>query len=194
MNFWKSSKGGRGGHFRSKKFRCNFFCIRNCTFGHEFPEKLWNRGGSFPIQKISLQIQCWSSWISEKIATFFPKKGRGWGVKGGSEIFRKFIHFRADSLPLLLDNISQIFDVYFSDLASCFLLHILLDISNSCNIKKGSASFPHGCGVKVLLLRDMLGQHVVSSMKAGIENRINKSALVICELELNASTGKGGKG
>ena len=122
-----------------------------------------------------------------KIATFFPKKGRGWGVKGGLEIFRKFIHFRADSLPLLLDNISQIFYVYFSDLASCFLLHILFDISNSCNIKKGSASFPHGCGVKVLLLRDILGQQLVSSMKAGIENRINKSALVIFELELNAS-------
>ena len=31
----------RGGdHFRSKKIRGNFFCIRNCTFGHEFPGKL----------------------------------------------------------------------------------------------------------------------------------------------------------
>ena len=39
-----------GGHFRSKKFHCNFFCIRNGNFGHEFPEKNSKRGrGSFPI-------------------------------------------------------------------------------------------------------------------------------------------------
>ena len=60
MNFWKSSKGGRGGHFRSKKFRCKIFSIRDA-----------NLGGSFPFQKFS----------QKKIATFFPKKGG----RGGSQ-------------------------------------------------------------------------------------------------------------
>ena len=70
MNFWKSSKGGRGGHFRSKKFRCNFFCIRNCTFGHEFPEKLWNMGGgggSFPISINTTAVRsCLSTHLLQK--------------------------------------------------------------------------------------------------------------------------------
>ena len=42
-------RGGRS--FPIQKISLQFFCIRNCTFGHEFPEKL-------PIWKISLQIQC----------------------------------------------------------------------------------------------------------------------------------------
>ena len=39
MNFRKISERG-GGHFRSKKFHCNFFCIRNGNFGNEFAEKI----------------------------------------------------------------------------------------------------------------------------------------------------------
>ena len=47
INFGKFLKGGGGGggHSKSKKKRCNFFCIINGTFGHEFSEKLQNRGG-----------------------------------------------------------------------------------------------------------------------------------------------------
>ena len=37
--FPENFRRGRGGHFRSKKFHCNFFCIRNGNFGHEFPKK-----------------------------------------------------------------------------------------------------------------------------------------------------------
>ena len=32
MNFRKNSEGGGGGHFRSKKVPCNFFCFRNGKF------------------------------------------------------------------------------------------------------------------------------------------------------------------
>ena len=42
MIFWKSSKGGRGGHFWSKKFCCKIFSIIDA-----------NLGGSFPFQKNS---------------------------------------------------------------------------------------------------------------------------------------------
>ena len=47
--FLENFRRGGGGHFRSKKFHCNFFCIRNGNFGHEFLEKTSKRGGSFPI-------------------------------------------------------------------------------------------------------------------------------------------------
>ena len=47
--FLENFRGGGEVVSDPKKFRCNFFCIRNCTFGHEF---------------------------QEKIATFFPKKRR----------------------------------------------------------------------------------------------------------------------
>ena len=40
MNFRKISERGGGGHFRSEKFHCNFFCIRNGNFGNEFAEKI----------------------------------------------------------------------------------------------------------------------------------------------------------
>ena len=80
MNFWKISKGDwgdGGGRFWSKKFHCNFFALETALLVMNFRKNFEIVGGSFPIQKISLQIQCWSSWILEKIATFFPKKGGG---------------------------------------------------------------------------------------------------------------------
>ena len=72
--FPENFRKGGGRHFRSKKFHCNFFCIRNGNFGNEF---------------------------AEKIAMKFSEKGAG-GVKGRSEIFRKFIRIRGDRLPLIL--------------------------------------------------------------------------------------------
>ena len=81
MNFRKISERGGEGHFRSKKFYCNFFCIRNCNFGNEF---------------------------AEKIAMKFSEKGAGGGrVKGRSEIFQKFIRIRGHRLPLCADERNQ---------------------------------------------------------------------------------------
>ena len=39
--FGKFLKGG-GGSFPIQKISLHFFCIRNCTFGHEFPKAVWN--------------------------------------------------------------------------------------------------------------------------------------------------------
>ena len=38
--FPENFRKGGGGHFRSKKLHCNFFCIRNGNFGNEFAEKI----------------------------------------------------------------------------------------------------------------------------------------------------------
>ena len=61
MNFRKISERGGGGHFRSKKFHCNFFYIRNGNFGHEYWGKNRNEifrkrgagGGSKAVRKFS---------------------------------------------------------------------------------------------------------------------------------------------
>ena len=51
-----------GCHFRSKKFHCNFFCIRNGNFGNEFAEKIAMKfsekgaGGSKAVQKFSKNL------------------------------------------------------------------------------------------------------------------------------------------
>ena len=74
MNFWKNSEFP---NFRSKKFSCKIFSIRNDNLGGYFRSKKFCR---------------------KKSQNFSLKRGGG-GVKGCSEIFRKFIHFREDGLP-----------------------------------------------------------------------------------------------
>ena len=88
MNFRKISERG-GGHFRSKKFHCNFFCFRKGNFGHEFPEKASERGGgvisdlkNFIANLVLLQRVC------GKIAIFFSEKGAGGG--GGAKAVWEF--------------------------------------------------------------------------------------------------------
>ena len=63
-------------------------------------------GGSFPIRKIMLRFfgkgKALRAPISRtKAQHFFPKIGWGGGVRGRLEVFRKFIEFGTDSLPLL---------------------------------------------------------------------------------------------
>ena len=79
--FGKVPKGGRGGSFPIQKILLQFFCIRNCTFGHEFPEKLWNRGGVISDPKNFVANSVLVVMTLEKIATFFPKKGGRGGSK-----------------------------------------------------------------------------------------------------------------
>ena len=88
MNFRKISEGGGGGHFRSKKFHCNLFCIRNGNFGHEFPEKLQKGGGvisdlkNFIANLVPAQPVC-----GKNRNEIFRKRG---GEAGGSKAVRKF--------------------------------------------------------------------------------------------------------
>ena len=98
--FGKVPKGGGGVISDPKNFVAIFFALETALLVMNFRKNFEIGGGSFPIQKISLQIQCWSSWILEKIATFFPKKGGGgWGVKGRLELFQKFIDNGSDGRP-----------------------------------------------------------------------------------------------
>ena len=76
-----------GGHFRSKKIHCNFFCFRKGNFGHEFPEKASKRGGwvisdlkNFIANLVLVQPVC-----GKNRNIFFRKRGGG-----GSEAVRKF--------------------------------------------------------------------------------------------------------
>ena len=69
--FRKVPKGG-GGHFRSKNLCCRFLPLEEGYFGHEFRNKS-------------------ATWFSEN---------EGGGVKGRSELFRKFIRFGEGKLPL----------------------------------------------------------------------------------------------
>ena len=79
MNFRKISERG-GGHFRSKKFHCNFFCFRKGNFGHEFLEKASKRGGvisdlkNFIANLVLVQPVC-----GKNRNIFFRKRGGGGG-------------------------------------------------------------------------------------------------------------------
>ena len=99
MNFRKISERGGGGHFRSKKFHCVFFCFKYANFGHDFPEKRQKGGGVISDLKIFIANLVRFGPVWKKIAIFFSEKGAGGGVRGRSEIFRKFIDIGIDGLP-----------------------------------------------------------------------------------------------
>ena len=86
MNFRKISDRGGGGHFRSKKFHCNFFCFRKGSFGHEFPEKASKRGGVISDLKNFIANLVLVQPVCGKIAIFFSEKGAG----GGQRSFGNF--------------------------------------------------------------------------------------------------------
>ena len=68
-----------------------------------FRKNVKKGGGVISDLKNSLQIWCGLVRFGKKSQYFFPKKGRGGrGVKGRSEIFRKFIDIGKDGLPLVL--------------------------------------------------------------------------------------------
>ena len=92
-----------GGHFRSKKFHCNFFAFETAFFVMNFQKNLKKGGGHFRSEKFHCKFSAGATGLRKKLQYFFPKKGRGGGgskagVKG-SEIFPKFIRFRRDRLP-----------------------------------------------------------------------------------------------
>ena len=64
-------------NFRTQKISLQFFCIRNCTFGHEFPEKLWNRGGNFRSEKFRCKFIAGRHELLEKSHHFSRKRGKG---------------------------------------------------------------------------------------------------------------------
>ena len=70
MFFWKSSEGRGGGHFRSKKLHCRFCWFQSGIFWRKKAQcnfqKGGERGGSSPIQKISLQIYAYLTDFLEK--------------------------------------------------------------------------------------------------------------------------------
>ena len=74
-----------------------------------FRKNVKKGGGSFPIWKISLQIWCGLVRFGKKSQHFVPKKGRGGGLRGRSEIFRKFIDIGKDGLPLYVRTTFLIF-------------------------------------------------------------------------------------
>ena len=55
--------------------------------------------GHFCSEKFHCKLSACATRLRKKLQYFFPKKGAGGGVKGRSEIFRKFIHFGIDRLP-----------------------------------------------------------------------------------------------
>ena len=85
MNFRKISERG-GGHFRSKKIHCVFFCFLNANFGHDFPEKRQKRGGVISDLKnfVANLVRFGPVW--KKNRNIFFEKGAG----GGSKAVRKF--------------------------------------------------------------------------------------------------------
>ena len=76
--FKKQIRRGWGGHFRSKKNCYNLFALDCCNL-----------------------VCVWMNFQKNRNIVSW-KRGRGGGVKGRSEIFRKFIHFWEDGLPLSL--------------------------------------------------------------------------------------------
>ena len=58
----KFQRGGGGGVISDpKNFVAIFFALETALLVMNFRKNFEIGGGSFPIQKISLQIQCWSS-------------------------------------------------------------------------------------------------------------------------------------
>ena len=88
MNFRKISERGGGGHFRSKKFHCVFFCFKNANFGHDFPEKR-QKGGVGVISDlkhfVANLVRFGPVW-KKNWNIFFRKRGGG----GGAKAVRKF--------------------------------------------------------------------------------------------------------
>ena len=82
MNFRKISERGGGGHFRSKKFHCNFFYFKNGNFGHDFPEKLPKGGGviSDPKNFIANFVR-FGPVCGKNRNIFFRKRGGGGGQR-----------------------------------------------------------------------------------------------------------------
>ena len=92
MNFRKTSEWG-GGHFRSEKFRCGF----SGNFGAVKTMNFRKKGGGHANPN---EFRCKFLGLPKKAQHCFPKIGWG-GVRGRLEVFRKFIEFGTDSLPLL---------------------------------------------------------------------------------------------
>ena len=77
--FLENFRRGRGGHFRSKKFRCGFFG----NFGGVKTMNFRKKGGGHANPN---EFRCKFSGLPKKAQHSFPKRGRG----GGSEAIWKF--------------------------------------------------------------------------------------------------------
>ena len=54
-----------------------FFCIRNCTFGHEFPENFEIAGGHFRSEKFRCKFSAGHHEFMKKLQTKSRKRGGG---------------------------------------------------------------------------------------------------------------------
>ena len=101
MNFRKISERGGGGISDPKNFVAFFFCFKNANFGHDFPEKCQKGGGGVisDLKNFVANLVRFGP-VSEKNRNIFFRKRGGGGVKGRSEIFRKFIYIGKGGLPL----------------------------------------------------------------------------------------------
>ena len=80
-----------------------------------FRKKLRKGGGHFRSEKFHCKFSAGATGLRKKSQYIFRK--RGGGVKGRLEIFRKFIHFGVDRLPLLLSLFSALFFQHFTNFA-----------------------------------------------------------------------------
>ena len=98
MNFRKiSERVGVGGHFRSKKFRCNFFALEKAILVMNFRKKLRKGGGVISDLKNFIENLWLVQPICIKKRQLFTEKGAG--VKGCSEFVWKFIRSGEQRLP-----------------------------------------------------------------------------------------------
>ena len=108
MNFRKISERG-GGHFRSKKFHCNFFCFRKGIFGHEFPEKASKRGGVISNLKNFIANLVLVQPVCGKNRNIFSEKGAGGqGPFGNFPEIHPFSYAQASLRPISLLSDSSV--------------------------------------------------------------------------------------
>ena len=84
-----------------KNFGAFFFALKTPILVMIFRKKRQKGGGGhFRSKKFHCKFGAVWSGLEKKSQHFFPKKGRGGGDRGRSEIFRKFIDIGKDGLPL----------------------------------------------------------------------------------------------
>ena len=80
--FPENFRKGGGGHFRSKKFHCVFFCFKYANFGHDFPEKRQKGGGGhFRSENFHCKFGAVWSGLEKNRNIFFRKRGGGGGQR-----------------------------------------------------------------------------------------------------------------
>ena len=86
--FPENFRNGGGGHFRSKKFRCNFFLLQKRQFWSLISGKSFEKGGGdFRSEKFCCKFSASATGLRKKSQHFFPKRGEHINSSRSSAIF-----------------------------------------------------------------------------------------------------------